>query len=160
MRIYLLRHGIAEARGGDKADAERRLTAEGREKLRQVLAQARAAGAAPDSILSSPLVRALETARLAADILGYRGEIERSDALLPDASPPALWQEIRANKNRQAVLAAGHEPHLSAALAYLLGTPSLQVDFKKGALALLDCDRFGPQPQCVLKWLITPSMTK
>ena len=158
MQIYLLRHGIAEDRRPGGSDAERPLTPKGKEKLRQVLERARAAGAEPSLILSSPLVRAVETAGVAAEVLKYAGQIMRVDALAPDADPAELWNEIRGRRDESAILAAGHEPHMSAAVAYLLGAPSLAVDMKKAALVRLDIDRFAGEPRGVLKWMLIPGV--
>ena len=72
------------------------------------------------------------------------------------ASPYGVWEEIRARKSESALLLSGHEPLMSSLAAFLLGAPALQLDMKKAALARVDCDRFGPQPQGVLKWMITP----
>jgi len=155
MEIYLLRHAIAEAGQPGQADAERALTREGREKLRRVLLRARGAGARPALILSSPYRRALETAEAAKEALGC-GEIERTEALTPDASPDDTWEEIRLRKSEDAILLASHEPLMSSLAAYLLGAPALQVDMKKAALVRVDCDSFGPHPHGVLKWMITP----
>jgi len=158
MQIYLLRHGIAEDRRPGGSDAERALTNDGKEKLRRVLARARAADAAPSVILSSPLVRAVQTAEIAAEVLRYDGNIVRTKALLSEAAPPQLWDEIRGRRDEPAILAAGHEPHMSAAVAYLLGAPALAVDMKKAALVRLDIDRFGTEPRGVLKWMLTPGL--
>jgi phosphohistidine phosphatase len=46
---------------------------------------------------------------------------------------------------------------MSSLAAFLLGVPALQVDMKKAALIRVDCDRFGPQPKAVLKWMLTPA---
>jgi phosphohistidine phosphatase len=159
MQIYLLRHGIAEDARPGQADADRALTPEGRDKLRRVLKRARAADVLPALILSSPLKRALETAKIAAETLKYDGEIVRTRALEPEAPPEHAWDEIRARRDVSAILLAGHEPHMSNMLAFLLDCPSLQVEFKKGALARVDCDRFAGHPKCVLKWLITPGIS-
>ena len=153
MDLYILRHGIAES-GGSRPDAERALTGEGRDKLRRVLDRAAKAGVSPSLILSSPLKRAIQTAEIAAEELGYKGKIERIDALLPDAEPEDLWRLIRTHANEQAVLLAGHEPMLSVTTAFLLGG-GLRVDFKKGALLYLEIDYFGARPQGTLKWMLT-----
>ena len=156
MEVYLLRHGIAEDAPPGKTDADRALTPEGRQKLRRVLARARAAGAEPTLILSSPYRRAMETAETAAEALGYRGKIVQTGALAPNATPQDTWGELRARRTENAVLLASHEPLMSALLALLLNAPALRADFKKAALVRLDCDRFGPQPYGVLKWMLTP----
>ena len=157
MEIYLLRHGIAENGAPGKPDSERALTAEGRQKLRRVLARARDAGVEPETILSSPYRRALETAEEAVESLGYGGKIVQTTALVPDAPPQAVWGEIRARKAENSVLLASHEPLMSSLLAFLLNCPTLQADFKKAGLARVDCDRFGPEPYGVLKWILTPA---
>lgn len=158
MEIYLLRHGIAEDRavGGDAARA---LTDEGRKKLRKVLETAAKADVQPSLILCSPLKRAIQTAEIAAETLGYKKKIVQIQALEPESSPQALWQEIRGRPDEKAVLAAGHEPMLSAAAAFLLGTPTLQVDMKKAALVSIAIDRFTPNPQGVLRWMLIPRLT-
>ena len=158
MQVYLLRHGIAEDAKPGQADSERALTAEGREKLRRVLRRARASGASPDAILSSPYKRALETAAVAAEVLGCQSEIERTTALVPEASPYDAWEAIRARRPDASILLASHEPLMSSLAALLLGCPALQVDMKKAALVRIDCDRFGPQPRSALKWMLTPAV--
>jgi phosphohistidine phosphatase len=155
MEIYLLRHAIAEPARAGQPDSERALTDEGRDKLRRVLQRACAAGVKPSTILSSPYRRAIETAAAAKEILG--GEIERTEALVPSASPYDAWEELRLRKSDDSVLLASHEPLMSSLTAFLLGSPALQVDMKKAALVRVDCDRFGPQPKAVLKWMITPA---
>jgi phosphohistidine phosphatase len=157
MEIYILRHGIAESRGAGP-DEDRALTDEGRRKLRCVLERAGGAQVSPSLILSSPYKRAMQTAELAAEILRYRKKIVETDALLPEAAPDAFWEEIRQRRNESAVLAAGHEPMLSATVAWLLGAPAMKVDMKKGALARIDVDQFGPRPPGVLCWLLTPKL--
>ena len=157
MEIYLLRHGIAEDAAPGMPDADRALTAPGRHKLRRVLARAKTAKVNPGLILSSPYRRALETAEVVVEALGYRGKVVATQTLVPNADPQETWEEIRAFKSEVSILLASHEPLMSALLAFLLNTPSLVVDFKKAALARVDCDRLGPQPHATLKWILTPA---
>jgi len=158
MEIYILRHGIAEDGGAGQPDSERALTPEGRKKLRNVLRTAAKAGVAPSLILTSPYRRALETAQLAAEVLAYKGELLRTRALEPGSDPRAVWEEIRVHKDEPALLLAGHEPLFGRLSAYLLGCPSLQIDFKKGALACVEIDHFGAEPRGVLRWMLTPKL--
>jgi phosphohistidine phosphatase len=157
MEIYLLRHGIAENGRPGLKDADRALVEEGREKLKRVLSRARDSGVKPGVILSSPYRRALETAMIAAQSLAYHGKIVQTPALVPEASPHQVWEEIRARRDESAILLASHEPLMSATVALLLGSPALNVDMKKAGLARIDCDQFGPEPRGVLKWLLTPA---
>ena len=156
MEIYLLRHPDAEE-SLRIPDEERSLTAEGRRKLGAVLLRARAAGAGASLILASPLRRAVET-ELAAGILGTRAPLVKTNALLPGAAPTEVWDEIHVPRDEGQLLLAGHEPLLSQVIAYLLGAPSAQIDMKKGSLARVDLDQFGPAPRGVLRWLLPPQL--
>ena len=158
MEIHILRHGIAEVAVAGMSDADRALLPEGRKKLRAVLRVAREVGVAPAAILTSPYLRAVQTAEVAADELGYTGELIRVDALRPGSSPREAWEEIRLHQSLPSVLVSGHEPLLSSLAAYLLGVPSLLVDLKKGSLVRIDLDRFGPEPRGVLRWYYTPKI--
>jgi len=158
MEIYLLRHGIAENGRPGGRDSDRALTAEGAEKLRRVLKRARQAGVQPSLILASPYLRAVETAEIAAEALEYRGEIVKTQALVPNASPQDAWDEICSRRTEPAILLASHEPLMSSMAAFLLSSPALQVEMKKGALARVDCDYFGPVPHGTLKWMLIASI--
>ena len=155
MRIYLLRHGIAEE-GFGKRDSERALTAEGKAKLRDVLALAARTGVAPSLIISSPYRRALETARIAVDALDYKGPLVEMSSLTPDSSPQSAWSDIKAHAGENSVMLVGHEPLFSALSAYLLGQPNLSIDFKKGGLLCVELYTVRAQPAGVLKWYLTP----
>lgn len=158
MQIYLLRHGIAEDSAPTGRDADRRLTPEGRKKLNAVLKAAAAAGVKPSLILTSPLARAKQTAELAAKALGCKEPILTARVLEPDGEPEEVWAEIRLHKDAAQIMLAGHEPLFSRLAAYLLNAPTLEIDFKKGALLRVDCDSLGPRPRCVLKWLLAPRL--
>jgi phosphohistidine phosphatase len=158
MELYILRHGIAENGKLGGRDADRELTPEGKRKLRDTLKLAAAAGVKPECILTSPYVRAVQTAEIAADVFGHRRDLLRTEALVPDSEPERVWEEIRVQKGTESVLLSGHEPLLSRVVAYLLGTPSLNVDMKKGALVRIDLEQFGATPRGVLKWMLVPKL--
>jgi len=157
MEIYILRHGIAEDAGPGGSDKDRALTQAGREKLSRVLERARAAGAAPSLILSSPYRRAVETARIAGQTLGCRKTVETA-ALTPDGTPEEVWDEICAHSGEKALLLSGHQPLLGITVAFLLGTSALQVDLKKAALVAIDQESFSGEPHGVLMWMLTPRL--
>lgn len=139
-------------------DADRDLTADGRRKLREVLERAAGAGVKPTLIMSSPLKRARETAEISAIVLGYKGEILTTGALEPMSDPESVWEEIRQHKDEAQLLLAGHEPLFSALTAYLLDSPSLRVDFKKGAMVRIDVEPQGRIPRGLLRWMITAKL--
>ncbi|MDQ6704690.1 MAG: phosphohistidine phosphatase SixA, partial [Acidobacteriota bacterium] len=155
-----LRHGIAEEQKPGSSDADRALTKEGREKLEAVLKRAAESGLSPSTILTSPYLRATQTAEIAAKVLKHVSAPVRIDALLPSSSPRAVWDEIRGYRSADQLLLAGHEPLLSQLVSYLLGAPSLQVDMKKAALVRIDLEGFRGEPHGVLKWMLTPKLTE
>lgn len=158
MHIYLLRHGIAEDGAPGMADETRALVPEGVRKLKETLKRARSAGLSPTLILSSPYVRARQTADLAAQILDYDADIVETNLLTPMAHPAETYAELRAFRGEESILLASHEPLMSSLLAYLLGTPQLRVDFKKGALVRVDLPGLGAAPRGVLKWMMAPKL--
>src|SRR6266852_5670546 len=133
MDLFILRHGIAENGQAGQADSERALTTEGKRKLRTILKKAKAAGVEPSLILTSPYKRAEQTAQLAVEILGYKGDLLRTQALTPSSRPESVWDEIRLHKEHEQVMLSSHEPLCSRLTAYVLGVPNLKIDFKKGA---------------------------
>jgi phosphohistidine phosphatase len=158
MQLYLLRHGAAEDAKAGEPDPARALTSEGRDKLRRVMKRARSAELDPSLILSSPYRRALQTAELAAEVLDYKGEILRVQALTPEASPHHTWEEIRLHKDERSILLASHEPLMSSLTAFLLDSPSLLIDMKKAALVRIDLERIAAKPRGQLKWMLTPGV--
>ncbi|MGH9627479.1 MAG: phosphohistidine phosphatase SixA [Bryobacteraceae bacterium] len=158
MQLYILRHGIAEDGHPGGRDSDRALTSEGKKKLRDVLRVASKAGVAPKMIVTSPYVRAVETAEIAADVLGYKDSLLRTDALVPSSETAAVWEELRVHRDTSELMLVGHEPLLSQSVAFLLAAPSMFVDLKKGALVRIDLDQFGVHPKGVLKWMLVPKL--
>src|SRR2546423_7282150 len=158
MEIYVLRHGIAEDAAKGQSDADRALTDEGRKKLTAVMERAAKAEVEPSQILTSPLKRAVQTAEIAAKVLGHTAPLVRIEALVPDSSPQKVWNEIRERRAESALLLAGHEPLLSHLVSYLLSAPAMQVDLKKAALVRIDMDNFRGDPHGALKWMLVPKL--
>ncbi|BDG10865.1 SixA phosphatase family protein [Anaeromyxobacter paludicola] len=154
MKLVLLRHGIAEDRapGGDEA---RRLTRPGRKKLaRGARGLARLLDEV-DAWAASPLARAVETARIAADELGGPDDPEELDALRPEAPPGALLPWLRRQPVASTALVAGHAPHLPALAAFLLGAPGPLFELEKGGACLLELPRAPRAGSARLGWLLT-----
>jgi len=158
MEIYLLRHGIAEDQKPGGRDADRALTGEGKKKLREVLAVAKAAGVSPDVILTSPYRRAKETAEIAREVLAGSLTVIPGTAFTPGGEMRDAWADIRGHRDAKAVMVATHEPFAGLFAAFLLNAPGMQVDFKKGAIMRIDVDSYGPQPRGLLKWMLTPRL--
>ena len=158
MLLYLLRHGIAEDHAPSGSDADRALTAEGRRKLALVLERAAAGGVRPDAILTSPYVRAVQTAQAAADALNPKKELVKVTALTPEGTPEGVWDALRDYREMEQVLMAGHEPLLSQLTGFLLNCPALQVEMKKAAMVALELNAWRGHPHGVLRWMLTPAL--
>ena len=157
MKLFVLRHAIAEDRVGGP-DSQRQLTTDGRRKLRKVIAVARQAGLQPDYILASPYVRAVQTAEIAAQELGFADPLIETDKLLPYSPPLEIWDELRGYRDAGQVLIVGHNPQLSELACSLLGAPGDAIGMKKAALACFDLHGVGPKPQASLAWLLTSKL--
>jgi len=122
VRIYLVRHGDAVPEEAAGSDRDRWLSPRGREATRVLGRLLREQAIAPDTILSSPLPRAVQTAELLAASLDYLGTVTSLRCLEPAAQPRVAATAIRAAG--PAVIVVSHEPAISALGAFLLGLPS------------------------------------
>ena len=160
MNLYVLRHGIAVEPGtpGYANDADRPLTPEGERKLRQIARAIEALELSFDLILSSPFLRARQTAEIVAEILEARKKLELSDSLTPGGSMKKLVELLnRLQPSPESVLLVGHEPHLSGLISLLVsGRETFAVVMKKGGLCKLSAESLKPCRCAVLEWLLTP----
>ena len=154
MEIYLLRH--AHAGNPDEwaaDDAERPLSAKGRkqaERLGRFLVER---GFKPDAIVSSPKVRALQTAEVVARHLGADVQTDRRLAGYLDIDGLARVVE-EAGGGR--VVLVGHDPDFSELAATLTGAQDLPM--KKGALARIDVTSPMREGGGELRWLVPPDL--
>ena len=121
--LYIMRHGIAVARGTEDSsdDSKRPLTPQGKEKMRDIAKGLKRLGVELDWIVSSPLVRAVETAEIVATTLDPNTPIDRSEVLSPGGPPEALVSFLAKHPSRRRVLLTGHEPDLGELAARLVG---------------------------------------
>jgi phosphohistidine phosphatase len=160
MELYIVRHGIAIDREDPKCppDPERFLTEEGKEKTRQVAKGVAEVASVPDLILTSPYLRALQTAEIFADAMEYsKNKIRRSDLLLPGAEPLQLFRELAKDKDLSSVFIFGHAPHLDDILATSIATKHHISSLKKAGVAFVELKRLVP-PSGQLIWLGTPKL--
>ena len=162
MQLYIVRHGIAIDREAPKcpADPERYLTEEGKEKTRQVAQGLAALGVVADLFLSSPYVRAMQTAEIFASELEYpKQKIRRTDLLLPGAEPSLLFRELAKERQASSIFLFGHAPQLDDIVATALGSKRHITSLKKAGVALLELKRISP-PIAALIWLATPKLLR
>lgn len=160
MRVVLLRHGIAHDRADPQCpvDPERSLTDEGRKKAKKACRGLFAIGCRPTRILTSPFVRARQTAELALEVFDLgKEQLIVTEALLPDTAPYALFHALFAFAQiDEEIMCVGHAPHLDRALALSITGERVPVtSLKKAGAALLEVDDL-PRPQGELSWLMLP----
>jgi phosphohistidine phosphatase len=160
MQLYIVRHGIAIDREDPKApaEAERFLTEEGIAKTKQVAKGIAAMGVRADLMVSSPYLRAMQTAAIFASALDYpEHKIRQSESLLPGAEPVAFLRELAREKNASSVFCFGHAPHVDGLLAATVGAPRHITSMKKAGVAFVEMKRISP-PNGQLVWLVTPKL--
>jgi phosphohistidine phosphatase len=157
MNLYLLRHGIAVEHGapGYAKDADRPLTPEGERKLEQIAVAMEALDLSFDVILSSPFVRARQTAEIIAEALNARKRLEFSNSLACGGDTKELIDYLkRLQPEPGNVLLVGHEPYLSGLVSLLVtGTENCCVVFKKGGLCKLSTESLKHGRCAALAWL-------
>ena len=162
MQLYIVRHGIAIEREDPKCppDPERYLTEEGVEKTKQVAKSMAVLGVTGDLFLTSPYVRAAQTAEIFASALDYaKQKIRRTDLLLPGAEPSLLFAELAKDKQASIVFIFGHAPQLDEVIATALGSKKHVTSMKKAGVAFLELKRLSP-PIGQLVWLTTPKILR
>ncbi len=156
MELYFLRHGIAADAGpAGLGDAGRPLTKEGIAKMQVGARGMRRLGLRLDALLSSPLVRAHETAAIVARELGL--ELQLSEKLAPGCDMAQLFVLLGENRGAERVMLVGHEPDFSSLIGALTG--GSQVLMKKGGLARVDIERLE-QGAGTLTWLLPPRVLR
>jgi phosphohistidine phosphatase len=160
LELYLIRHAVAAERGDHwPDDAKRPLTPGGMTKMRKAAKGFVKLGAEIDMILSSPLVRARQTADIVAQVLKAVPPVVVSDALAPAGTPAAVMQEIAKHARKGRLALVGHEPNIGELAAQLIGTRT-PIVFKKGSVCRIDFDVLPPKGHGQLIWLATPKMLR
>jgi len=161
--LYIMRHGLAMTRDVTTAmdDAKRPLTSEGKQKIREIASGLVRAGMDADWIVSSPLVRAVETAEIVADALGSKPPVDCCEALGPGGAPEALITFLAKRPNRRRVLVVGHEPDLGELAARLIGAGrNANMPLKKGGCCLIIFSEFPPKTPGRLVWWVPPRVMR
>jgi phosphohistidine phosphatase len=157
VQICLVRHAIAVERGSSKYedDSTRPLTPRGRERMEEAALGLKRIFV-PDVIVTSPLLRAKETANILVHAYGLQKS--RTCEALASGDNAALLADVD-DIDMDRVMLVGHEPHISGTLSWLLTADAGLVSslFRKGAAALLTADG-PPRPgACSLEWLLQPA---
>jgi len=160
--LYIMRHGKAARRGPAYSDdAKRPLTAQGIKDLQEISRGLIRLGVGVDWIVSSPLVRARETAQIVAESFTPQAPVEITEALNPGAATETLLAFLAKHSARKSTLLVGHEPGLSELAGRLIGAnPDAGLALKKSGCCLItfpDLPRFSKGQ---LLWWLTPRVLR
>ena len=153
MRLYFLRHGLADRSAWSGADFERPLTPHGKERMMAEAEFSSNLDLALDVIITSPLTRAYQTAEIVAEQLGYMDRLEIDDRVSPGFGRADLADILKDYPHAESIMVVGHEPDFSMTIEGLIGGGS--VVCKKGSLARVDLTGMGLLSG-ELVWLIPP----
>lgn len=156
-QLYVLRHADAGDPGawsGD--DAARPLSPKGREQAERLATFLHGVRLSVDAVISSPKIRARETAEIVADGLGHAGQVRVDDRLASGVRPATVDDVLRDAGFPARVVIVGHDPDFSALLAALVGAPELTL--KKGAMARVDLRGQVADADGTLRWLVPPEL--
>lgn len=152
MIVYLVRHADAVDRGADIPDANRYLTSKGRELFRKTARTMVRSGASPDAILTSPLVRAVQTAEILAERTRFAGPCVASAALAPGFALPGFRSILSDLPPLREVALVGHDPDLTDLLHSLLSLDD-RFRMKKGAAVAVRLDPSRIRTSAEFLWM-------
>jgi phosphohistidine phosphatase len=161
MNLYVLRHGLAveQTIPGFKSDSDRPLLPEGQKKTQRLAAMLSGIKVSFDLILTSPYLRATQTAGIIAEVLRAK-KPEISKNLAPGNTLKQLIEELDHRPSpMDNVLLVGHEPQLSRLISILVtGKPGLALELKKGGLCKLEIATLRFSRCANLQWLVAPKV--
>jgi phosphohistidine phosphatase len=160
LELYLVRHGVAAERGEEYPDDSKRpLTSRGITRLKKEAKALETLDVGFDVIISSPLVRARQTADVLAETLKSKPPVIQSDSLAPAGTPTAVMQDLAKHARKARIALVGHEPNMGELAARLIGART-PLDFKKGAVCRIDFEVLPPKGLGQLRWFVTPRMLR
>jgi len=152
VKLYLVRHAEAIERSATTPDGSRYLTTKGRVSFRKIARRVRKAGAIPDVIFTSPLLRAVQTAEILAERLKHKGEVVVAREISPGFDLRALRALLAGAGNPMEAAFVGHEPDLGGIAAALMSVPPGGFPLRKGAVVALEADKGLPKGTAKLLW--------
>ena len=154
--IYLVRHGLAAEQGPEfPNDDDRPLTSEGIERMRVQVVGLRELGVRLDRVLTSPLVRASQTAEILAAGIACEAPLVMVDALRPGGRYDALLAALGRLGSDRSVALVGHMPSIGDIASRLIGARE-PLAFKKGATCCIETDALPPAGTGQLRWFLPP----
>jgi phosphohistidine phosphatase len=158
--LLIIRHAAAEDAAPGQADLKRALTARGKRQALDLGRFLRQLEVAPQAVLTSPAVRARETAEIVARHAGTKITVAQDDVLLPGARPESVVARLQHWEEPWPLALVGHEPDLGALAALLAGgAGSYPLPFKKAGVACLELVSCAPGGGRLL-WFLPPKLVR
>ena len=155
MNLYLVRHAKAESASGRKNDAERELTNEGINILKNSIETWKNYLSKVDFIISSPLVRAVQTAEQIKLELNFSSGVLKNHLLIPGSSPSDILHIIKQHKPENLLL-VGHQPDISNAISSFIGYDNFEIPFRPASFAKITFEGKPASGKGVLEILLPP----
>jgi phosphohistidine phosphatase len=160
VEIYLVRHAIAADRGSEWPNDEKRpLTERGVHRFKEEVAGLRSLDVSIDEVISSPLVRAKQTADLLAAGMEKKPVVRILKALEPGHSPASVMSQVARLARRSRIAIVGHEPDLGELAAHIIGA-SRPLPFRKGSICRIDLESLTSKRAGSLIWFVTPKILR
>lgn len=158
MELYVLRHSMAVEHGKLPRDSDRPLTEAGRERLMRTTQAWDAVGVSAELIITSPHVRAHQSATIAGEALGIADRVHPERALAPGASPAAVVRTLDEYQSRaDRIMLVGHEPDLGRLVSTLVcGNDEAGFRIKKAGLMRLSIGTLRAGRCATLEWQLWP----
>ena len=164
MDLYLLRHGdagkrMAVAAGGKSGDVP--LTIVGREEIAIIAGSVKDLNLKFNAIVTSPLKRSVQTAKIIAKTLAMEKKISVWNELVPEGNRSKLYNRLNQFPRESTVLMIGHEPYLSNIMYDMIFQKNRLnqlggINLKKAGLAKIRVISLTPNISGELRWLLTP----
>ncbi|MEM7159504.1 MAG: phosphohistidine phosphatase SixA [Myxococcota bacterium] len=158
MDLYVLRHSMAVERGRLPRDSDRPLTEAGQKRLERATQAWDAIGVSVELVVTSPLLRAQQSATIAAAALGISDRIHPERSLAPGASPAAMVRTLDDYQSRaDRIMLVGHEPDLGRLVSTLVcGNDEAGFRIKKAGLLRLSIGTLRAGRCATLEWQLWP----
>ena len=162
MQLLLFRHGIAASRESWQGeDAHRPLTDKGRVRTRQASQGLRSLSVTPTHILTSPFIRAHETAEILYKALGAKHAVQICDELIPDSPADKLFPLLSTLPQDGCIVCVGHEPQLSDLAGLMIfGKSVAGLAFRKAGACMISFEDAPKPGRGVLEWWLIPSLLR
>lgn len=162
LEVYVLRHGEAGVKTDDiERDDARGLTRSGRDEVNVIAVSMLKLGVELNTVATSPLQRASQTAEIVARRFKLFNKIEQWDELKPSGEVDGVYRRLSRQSKGSNVVLVGHEPQLSIIIGEIIsGRSGVNLVLKKAGLAKIEILGFKPKITGELRWLLTPRLIK